>query len=351
MVKRVLCVILTLLFVIGIFAACGTKSPAENGGAADTAPAEQKLSIVTTIFPLYDWTRELLGDAADQCDLTMLMDSGVDLHNYQPSAEDILKISSCNLFLYVGGESDKWVTDVLAQATNKDMEVIDLLETMGDRVKMEEEKEGMEHHHDDDAHEEIDTEEAGHEDAHDHEGEEPEYDEHVWLSLKNAVFLCDEIAARLQKLLPEQTDAINKNRETYTARLQSLDGEYQAAANAAAVKTVLFGDRFPFRYMVDDYGLDYYAAFSGCSAETEASFSTISTLAAKVDELGLHAVLQIETADGSIAKTIIQNTQTKDQKILTMNSLQSVTSKDVGTGVTYYTVMQSNLEVLKQALK
>ena len=360
MLKKIICVLLTLALVLGAFAACGSKTetPAattaektdESGASATEAKPEdtaKRFSIVTTIFPIYDWVRNLLGDRAADCDMTMLLDSGVDLHSYQPTAADILKVSHCDMFLYVGGESDEWVDDVLAQAENKDMLAVNLLDALGDSVKVEEVKEGMEAEHDHD-HDEDEPQEAEHD--HDHEEEEVEYDEHVWLSVKNAAALCEVIAGKLGEMDEVNKEIYDANAAAYIEQLNALDADYQAAVDAAAVKTVVFGDRFPFRYLVDDYGLDYYAAFVGCSAESEASFETVVFLSKKIDELGLKAILQIETADGRIADTIRQNTETKDQAVLTMDSLQSVTAGRLEQGVDYLGVMRNNLEVLRQAL-
>ncbi len=332
--KKTICILLCSLILTGA-AACGGSSG--NGEKTD------KLSVVTTIFPEYDWVREITA-GVDGVDLTMLLDNGVDLHSYRPTADDIVKVSDCDMFIYVGGESDEWVDGVLAQSVNKDMVVLNLLEALGDRVKTEEVKEGMEEH----GHEEDHGEEEGEE--HDHEHEE-ELDEHVWLSLKNAVFLCETIAAKLAALDPANAEAYTANAEAYTAKLNALDARYAAVAEAARTKTLLFGDRFPFRYLVDDYGLDYYAAFAGCSAESEASFETIMFLANKADELGLKAIMQIESADGSIARTVNDATKTKDRKILTMDSLQSTTAAEVEAGATYLSAMEKNLEVLTEALK
>ena len=204
----------------------------------------------------------------------------------------------------------------------------------------------MEAEHDHD-HDHDEDEEA----EHDHEEEEVEYDEHVWLSVKNAAALCEVIAGKLDEMDEGNRAVYDANAAAYIAQLSALDADYQAAVDAAKVKTLVFGDRFPFRYLVDDYGLDYYAAFVGCSAESEASFETVVFLAHKIDELGLKAILQIETADGRIADTIRQNTETKDQTVLTMDSLQSVNAGRVAQGVDYLSVMRDNLEVLKQALR
>ena len=513
MMKKIFTIFLALTMVVGLLAGCGKKNAAETGESDSN-----KLSVVTTIFPEYDWVKEILGDKAESTDLTMLLDNGVDLHSYQPTADDLVKISDCDLFVYVGGESDKWVDDALKEATNKDMKVIDLLEVLGDSVKTEETVEGMqetEHAHDhskevstfedhevqdrslsdwagswqsaypfaldgtlDDAfaamaeegemtadeyktyyqngyktditniniegdhiaftYEDgkkvgsdykyigyyiqnsrrfpgiapcrsararfeavdrtsgapiyiefndhmiesaaaehfhirmsnesfdaiVDPEKSwptffpadmtgedlcehmeGH--GHDH-GEEK--DEHVWLSLKNAKTLVGAIADALQELDPDNKDTYAANASAYIEKLSALDGAYQSAVDGAARKTVLFGDRFPFRYLVDDYGLSYYAAFAGCSAESEASFETLSFLAKKVDELKLPCVLTIEGKNHKIAETIVENTAEKNQKILTMDSMQSTTSEDVANGTAYLSVMEQNLSMLKEAL-
>ena len=317
------------------------------GLSACSAPSlnNDKLEIVTTIFPEYDWTREILGKNPANAEVTMLLDNGIDLHSYQPTAQDLIKISDCDLFIYVGGESDEWVERALEQSTNKDMVVINLLESLGDKVKEEEVKEGMQ------GEEEHDHDHEDHDHDHEEEEEEVEYDEHVWLSLKNASAICETIEKGIEKIDPANASTYKENLASYKAKLNSLDADYKAAVEASTIKTLVFGDRFPFRYMVDDYGLDYYAAFVGCSAETEASFETIVFLAGKIDELGLHSVLTIEGNDHRIAETVIANTSAKNQKILTMNSLQSTTSRDVTNGTSYLTVMTENLNTLKEALK
>ena len=327
--KKITALLLALFMLVGALAGCGKQN--------DTNQTD-KLSIVTTIFPEYDWVREILCEKADNAEITMLLDNGVDLHSYQPTADDIVKISDCDLFIYVGGESDEWVEDALRNAANGNMKVINLLEVLGDSVKTEEIVEGMQ------------EEEHEHEDAEEHEHEE-EADEHVWLSLKNAKMLVRVISKALQELDPDNKDIYAANADAYVKKLSALDAEYQTAVDAASNKTILFGDRFPFRYLVDDYGLRYYAAFVGCSAETEAGFETISFLAKRVDELKLPCVLTIEGAQHKIAETIVRNTTAKNQRVLTMDSMQSTTSKDVKNGTTYLSVMEKNLSVLKEALR
>lgn len=320
--KKILALLLALWIPAAVLSGCAPQ---------DDSAASNKLNIVTTIFPAYDWVREILGDETDRAEITMLLDSGVDLHSYQPTVDDIVKISDCDLFLYVGGESDGWVEDALKNAPNKERKVIRLLDVLGDSAKAEETVEGMQ------------------EEEHDHE-EEAEYDEHIWLSLKNAQVLVAAISEALQETDPARKDTYAANAAAYVEKLSALDGEYRAAVDNGKYKTLLFGDRFPFRYLADDYGLDYYAAFPGCSAETEASFETVSFLAGKMDALGLPCVLTIEGTQHKIAETIVQNTAQKNQQILTMDSMQAVTANDAANGVSYLSIMEKNLSVLKKAL-
>lgn len=503
---------MSLLLIGAVLTGCGSNGQSATPESAPSASSEDstgdKLKIVTTIFPEYDWTKQLLGDQADNVDLTMLLDNGVDLHSYQPSAQDIAKISDCDVFIYVGGESDGWVKKALKEATNKDMKVINLLDVLKDSVKTEEAKPGMQaeegHNHGVSDFADSDVEdrtladwdgdwqsvypylqngdldqvmarkaEAGDKTAEEYkqyyetgyktdvekisidsqantmtftkdgtpatatyaykgyqiydyesgnrgvryffeatggdaaapkyvqfsdhgispakaehfhlyfgndgfdalskemdnwptyypadmnatqiademlEHEEKEYDEHVWLSLKNAQVLTGAIADALAQVDPENKATYEANAATYTEELANLDKEYQTMVDGAKRDTVLFGDRFPFRYLVDDYGLSYYAAFAGCSAESEASFETISFLAKKVDELNLPCVLTIEGKEHKIAETIVDNTLEKNQKILTMDSMQATTSDDVKNGTTYLSVMDKNLDVLTEAL-
>ena len=333
--KKIISPLLAVLMLAGILTGCASQAEmptvtATPPGSQAESAADKKIRIVTTIFPEYDWVREILGDKGDSAEITMLLDSGVDLHSYQPTADDIIKISDCDLFVYVGGESDGWVEGALKSAANKNRKVIHLLDALGDSVKEEETVEGMQ------------------EEEEDHE--EKEYDEHVWLSLKNAKTLVGAISAALQELDPDNKDTYAANADAYGQKLSALDAEYQKAVSAGTYKTVLFGDRFPFRYLVDDYGLSYYAAFAGCSAESEASFETVSFLARKVDEGKLPCVLTIEGKNHKIAETVVQNTAGKNQKILTMDSMQSATSQDVAGGTTYLSLMEKNLDVLKEAL-
>lgn len=333
--KKTVIIILSLAMILGCLAACSDSA----------GMRAEKLTIVTTTFPIYDWVSNILGDNPGDAELVMLLDSGVDLHNFQPTAEDILKISTCDVFIYVGGESDEWAEHALDEALNKDMTVINLIEALGEGAKEEEIVEGMEHDHE---HEEGEDHEEGEE--HDHD-EETEYDEHVWLSLRNASFFVNTISTELSGKDPDNGKLYLDNAASYVEKIDSLDKKYEETVASLPGRTLLFGDRFPFRYLTDDYGLNFYAAFSGCSAETEASFETISFLSSKMDELSLKVVMTIEGTNHKIAETIIQNTETKDQSILILDSMQSITANDVKNGVKYLDIMEHNLEVLGEALK
>lgn len=302
---------------------------------AGSSKKDGKVSIVCTIFPEYDWVKNITKDIED-VDITYLLDSGADLHSYQPTAEDILIISDCDLFIYAGGESDKWVDDALENKRNEDMKIINMLDVIGDKAKEEEVKEGMQ------AEEE--------EEEHGEEEDEKEYDEHVWLSLDNAKTICGVIADDLGEIDEANKESYSKNLESYLSELDKLDEDFKALADSASNKTLIFGDRFPFRYFTDEYGFDYYAAFVGCSAETEASFETIAFLAGKVDELGAKTVFTIENSDGKIAQAIIDNTQSKSAKTATLYSLQSVTKEQLDSDHTYISLMRKNLQTLKEAL-
>lgn len=309
------------LFIAIVFAC--TLLPAFGETAAP-------LRIVCTTFPQYDWTRQLLGNRADEVELTLLLDNGIDLHNYQPTADDIIKIARCDLFVYVGGESDTWVDDLLEASPNSHRKALSMLACVD--AKEEEAVEGMQEEEDEHEHDEI------------------EYDEHVWLSLRNAETITRALLNALCEADPAHADTYRANADAYLAQLAELDAQYSDMVRHAARTTILFADRFPFRYLADDYGLTYYAAFAGCSAETEASFKTIAFLAKKVDELRLPVVLTIEGGKHAIAETVVASTQAKNQTILSMNSLQSMTEADVQRGESYLSVMTQNLAILSQAL-
>ena len=295
-----------------------------------TAPAQQKtenegLSVVTTVFPVYDWLRNIT--EGTDTEVTMLMQNGSDLHNFQPSAKDIITINDADMFVYVGGESDEWTADVLREAKSS-LESVSLMDSGRVSLVEDEVKEGM-------------TVE---------EEEEPENDEHIWLSLQNAIKYTELLSEKLQEIDPDNAERYHQNAEAYIGKLMALDREYSVTAENAKNKTLIFCDRFPFIYMMKDYGLDYYPAFNGCSAETEASFETVVYLGEKLDELQLKHVFIIENSNTDIADTVIRTSKDQNRDILVLDSMQSVTGGQAENGVTYLSVMEENLEVLKKGL-
>ena len=319
--KIILAALLILVMASTLLTGCGNASPWQDS---------RSLKIAVTIFPEYDWVLELLGNNPGNAEVSLIMDNGQDPHSFQPGVRDILTISTCDIFIYVGGESDSWIEDALGEAVNDDIRIIDLLDVLGDSAREEELIPGMQGEAED---------------------EEPESDEHVWLSLKNAALFTDVICDALCDADPDNSAYYRENLSAYTEKLNALDDEYSEAVSGSSKKTLLFADRFPFRYMVDDYGLSYYAAFPGCSSETEASFETITFLSQKADELGLKAVLIIDGSDGRIAETVVRSTSTGSQKILMMDSMQSGSAEDIADGKDYLYIMEKNLSVLKEALQ
>ena len=345
-----------------------TRKNAESENTIEQNSIEKgnsnKISIVCTTFPQYDWVKNILGEEAERFNVTLLLDNGVDMHSYQPAVKDIATAGSSNLFIYVGGESDTWVEDALKEAKNKDLKAINLMETLGNSVKeeevvegMQEERESLGHSHEKSSKEKQEqTQKESHENSQEINGqkeaadEEPEYDEHIWLSIRNAEIMVKNIEKAIEQLDSDNAKVNQTNAENYIKKLDTLDKQYANTIQNAKYKAILFGDRFPFRYMADDNDLKYYAAFAGCSAETMAGFETVTFLAKKADELRLPVILTIENSDGRIAEAVKSNTTKKNQKILAMNSLQSVTKEQIADGITYLQVMQENLSVLSEAL-
>lgn len=345
-----------------------TRKNAESENTIEQSSIEKgnsnKISIVCTTFPQYDWVKNILGEEAERFNVTLLLDNGVDMHSYQPAVKDIATAGSSDLFIYVGGESDTWVEDALKEAKNKDLKAINLMETLGNSVKeeevvegMQEERESLGHSHEKSSKEKQEqTQKESHENSQEINGqkeaadEKPEYDEHIWLSIRNAEIMVKNIEKAIEQLDSDNAKVYQTNAENYIKKLDTLDKQYANTIQNAKYKAILFGDRFPFRYMADDYDLKYYAAFAGCSAETMAGFETVTFLAKKADELRLPVILTIENSDGRIAEAVKSNTTKKNQKILAMNSLQSVTKEQLADGITYLQVMQENLSVLSEAL-
>lgn len=291
-----------------------------------------KFEIVCTVFPIYDWVRNIVGEDNDDINVTLLVKNGTDPHSYTPSPADIAKISSCDMLFYVGGESDLWVGEVINEKTNKNMVPFKLLELLGERAFISEEHRHHEHEHESD---------------HDHN--ENAYDEHVWLSLKNAAFLCERISEVLCANLEEHSEEIEVNAKGYIEKIVALDADYTSAVASAQRDTIVFADRFPFGYLFEDYGLNYFAAFSGCSADSEATFETVTFLSKKIDELEIKYILILENSSRALAETIISSSSSASAEILVIDSMQSIISANIGEAG-YLSIMENNLSVIKVAL-
>lgn len=311
-----------ILICLMLFSGCA------SGGNNTNSDNTDKLKVLCTNFPQYDWAKEIIRGSDNVC-LTLLDDSGTDYHSYQPSTDDIVTILSCDVFIYVGGESDKWVEDTLKNSDKtENMHIIRLADMMKDELLDEPEVLEGEHEHENEA----------------------AFDEHVWLSVKNAAVFCNGIANVLSESDGNNSDIYKKNAEEYISKLNSMDSNFEEKLSNAKRKSVLFADRFPFIYLMQDYNIDYDAAFPGCSSETDASFETVVSLAEEVDNEKLPAVITIENSDCNIADAIISNTKDKNQKILTLDSMQIVKREDIENGKTYLSVMEKNLDVLMEAL-
>ena len=290
-----------------------------------------RLKIVTTGYSQYDWVCQIVGTLGS-ADVVYLLESGVDIHNYQPTVSDITKILSCDMFIYTGGESDKWVESILSNdKSNKKRQVINIMELLHDYIKEEEIKEGMT----------VDEDEPNN-------SEDKEYDEHVWLSLKNAQIVINEITNRLISLDPTNAQYYEIHSQMFIDKLKELDTNFSQLQNTS--KPLIFADRFPFRYLFDDYNMKYYSAFPGCSSESEASFQTVIFLANKVDELELDTIFKIEGTLDNVANTVKRSTKDKNQNIVILDSIQSVSKNKHNKGYSYYAAMEDNYTKISEYL-
>ena len=312
--KLLLPLILILAAALVLMTGCGTSDNGEDDG---------RIKIVTTIFPPYDFARSIAGDEAD---VTMLLTPGAEVHTYEPTPQDIMKIQDCDLFILVGGASDSWVDEILESVDTENMEIIRLMDCV--EPLEEAHTEGMEHHH--------------HE-----EGGTPHYDEHVWTSPENAMLICDKITEALERIAPEKADVFEANNRAEQEALVLLDTEFRDLIDNAPRNTVVFADRFPLRYFVEAYGLNYYAAYPGCAAEAEPSAATVSFLIEKVKEEEIPAVFYIEFSNERMADTICE--ETGCQK-LPFHTCHNVTREEFDSGETYLSLMSGNLEALRAAL-
>jgi len=305
---------------------CGLMLAALGGCAirGGAAPAGDGLSVVSTIFAPYDFVRQL---ARDKAEVTLLLPPGSESHAFEPTPRDIITIQNCDIFIYVGGESDAWVREVLESMDIGGMTVVRLIDCV--EAVAEEIVEGMEHDHEDDDHD-------------DHA-----LDEHVWTSPRNA----KRIALRLLDALcgadAQNAEFYRENAEGYAAKLDALDDEFKAAVEAGTRRTIVFGDRFPFRYLADAYGLTYYAAFPGCASETKASAATVAFLIDKVRAEGIPVVFHVELSNQKMAKVIAEET---GARVLLLHGCHNVTRDEMAAGVTYLELMNQNAENLKEAL-
>lgn len=323
--RRALCILLSLLFVALSLTSCKVSS--DNG----------RIDIVCTVFPIYDWVDNLLGDTPEDISLRLLVNRGTDPHSYTPTPTDIAAIHAADILIYVGGESDAWIDDVLRETKNEDIKIIKLMDALGSRAL--------------DA-DEACTDSECHEQEHDHghEHEEGAYDEHIWLSLKNATLLCEALTSELSAALPGYAGQISANGISYREKLSALDTRFAKEISEANGNFLLFADRFPFRYLTEDYSLEYHAAFSGCSADSEASFETVVRLSDKLKESGVSALMILESSEEDLAKTVISNSGREGIRIIRIDSMQSITARDIEGGATYLSIMEKNLAALCAAL-
>ncbi|OON92503.1 MAG: hypothetical protein ATN34_01140 [Epulopiscium sp. Nele67-Bin002] len=329
--------------------------------------------ILCSSYPVYEWTKAVVGDSPN-IEVTLLMDNGVDLHNYQATAADIIKINTSDVCIYIGGDSEYWIEDVV------EGNGIKLMNELENYIKEEAYSDGMQHDHDHDHdhdhehtedcdHDHEHTDECDHDhDDHDHIHEEEAEeeacqmeccavttahvhdDEHIWLSAKLAVLATEIIADAVIALDPANESIYNANAQSYITQLEQLDSAFQEVVDNSTINTLIFGDRFPFLYLVEDYGIDYYAAFSGCSTETEATFETIIFLAEKLDETDAASVCYISDTNKSIAEVVSFSANT-EQPLVQFNSIEIVTQDDIAAGVTYLELMYQNVAALEKALQ
>ena len=310
--KKIISILICAVLCMAVFCSCGDNKANHDG-----------LKIVCTAFPQYDYVKNILGTSDG---VTLLLDDGADLHSYEPTATDIIEIASADLFVYIGGVSDSWVEGALKSAnsdTLRTVALMDMVETYDVDYVAGMEKEN--HHHE----------------------SEHEKDEHIWLSLRNSAIITQTLCDIICEIDSVNAEKYKANTEKYIDSLNELDSEYKSVAESAKRNTLLFADRFPFRYLVEDYNLQYHAAFSGCSSESEASFQTMAFLIDKTKELNLPVVITIEGSDGSIAEMICNETGAKN---ITLDSCQSVSSADIENGTSYINIMKNNLEILREAL-
>lgn len=318
--------LLLALSLLPLVVACGSKNSGD----------ERKIRVVCTLFPQYDWLREIVGES-EGVELSLIIQNGSDLHSYEPTASDILELSEADMVVYIGDEYEKWVGKALEQSGNKDTVRIELSECEGIELhSISSESEGHSHGHEGHGHE-----------GHDHAA----LDEHIWLSLDNALSACKTLASALAALDGERADSYEKNAERYAKELEALDAEFvdllEKAPNEG--RFLLFCDRFPFVYLLEDYGVEYAAAFEGCSTDVDADFATVLRLIKEADAHSLSCVAVTESSDGELARTVLSSSRRGKGDIIVFNSLQSVSRGQIADGLTYISAMRDNLNALARA--
>lgn len=321
--KKFLSSALSVLIVIATAFSMSSCSSDEVDAKKDSG----KISVVSTIFPYYDFTRSIAGDNAD---LKLLLSPGSEPHSYDPSPSDIVAIENCDIFIYNGGESDEWVESVLDSIENKNMKVMRMM----DYVDLLHEQS-------------VDHDEREHEEEHGEHDHGEEYDEHIWTSIKNAEKLTNEIYEELSECDSANKEEYTKNKDIYINKLQALDSEISDIVNSSKRNTVVFGDRFPFLYFVTDYSLEYECAFPGCSSETEPSISTVTHMIDFTREHNVPVVFYLEFSNGKVANLISEDTGAQTMRF---SSCHNVTKDEFADGATYISLMEQNANALKEAL-
>lgn len=327
-IKRAVSAAALAAFMTATLAGCGFGGENESDKTESSDNAE-KLSVVTTIFPPYDFTRQLAGELAD---VEMLIGPGEEAHTFEPTPQDIIKIQNADIFIFTGGESESWVHGILGSFDSSGIEVINMID-LCDAVE-EETVEGME------TEENSEVEETG-------AAQERELDEHVWTSVDNAQIITQAIADALCDADEDNTQTYRENCEKYLSELSSLKKEISQTVSSGVRRTLIFGDRFPVRYFTDEFGLDYYAAFPGCAEQSEPSAGTVAFLIDKTREENIPVVFYIEMSNGKVAKTIAEST---GAKTLCFYSCHNVTMEQFKKDTTYIELMKQNCEALKTAL-
>ncbi|KAB1439873.1 metal ABC transporter substrate-binding protein [Candidatus Galacturonibacter soehngenii] len=319
--KNKIKVIMLTVLLVTVLVSCTKNSPANTTVEGEN----EKLTVVTTLFPYYDFVRQIAGDKVNNM---MLLSPGMDAHSFEPTPANMIDVQKADVFIYNGGEMENWVEQILKATENKNQVSLRMMDYV--KTVVEEEKEGME------------TEEEEEEGL-----EEPEYDEHIWTSPVNAQKLVETICETLMQADEKNASYYEANAKKYLEELKELDASFQGVVNQATKKIMIVGDKFPLRYLVDEYGLDYRAAFSGCTTQTEPSADTIAYLINITKEEQVNAVFHMELSNGKIADTISEAT---GAKVLTFHSTHNVTKEDFEKGVTYLELMRQNVKVLQEGL-